>query len=79
MNFIVASSHWRHSDISLLFGDEPVEFIDDIDLSRLAVSIGAYDSSSKARKAGRVGPIPRGWVEWKPNKKMRAWIWNPTE
>lgn len=78
-NLIISSSKWRESDISTLFGDEPVEFVDDIDLSRLAVQLGAYKSTTQARKAGRVGPIPMGWTEWKPNKLMRVWIWNPSE
>lgn len=78
-NFIVETSEWMQSDISTLFGSEPVAFISDMDMSKLAVELGAYASTSQARKAGRVGQIPKGWTEWKPNKKMRAWIWNPTE
>lgn len=79
MNLVVKASKWREEDLTTLFGDESVEFIDDIDLSKLAVQLGAYKSTSQARKSGRVGQIPKGWTEWKPNKKMRAWIWNPTE
>lgn len=79
MNLVVHDSPWTPEDLATLFGDEQVEFIDDMDLSKLAVQCGAYISTSQARKAGRVGKIPGGWTEWKPNKKMRAWLWNPTE
>ncbi|CAL9980949.1 hypothetical protein VPHD69_0239 [Vibrio phage D69] len=79
MNIIIHNSKWTESDLKTLFGDEPVGFWDGDELSHLAVELGAYVSTSQARKAGRVGPIPKGWTEWKPNKKMRAWLWNPTE
>lgn len=79
MNIIISNSKWILSDIETLFGDEKIVFELPMDLSALAVKLGAYSSRSQARKAGRVGPIPEGWTEWKVNKKMRAWIWNPSE
>lgn len=79
MNLIVKSSKWIEGDKEQLFGDEPIKFIDDIDLSQLAFDLGAFKSKSQARKAGRVGPIPSGWTVWNANKLMRAWIWNPSE
>ena len=79
MNLVVETSKWRPRDLVNLFGDEEVIMVPDMDLSNLAVQIGAYDSTSKARKAGRVGPIPSGWTEWKASKKIMVWIWNPSE
>lgn len=52
MNLVVKASKWREEDLTTLFGDESVEFIDDIDLSKLAVQLGAYKSTSQARKSG---------------------------
>lgn len=78
-NIVVLSSKWRKSDIDTLFDGEPYTLVQDMDMSALAVKLGAYKSTSQARKACRVGKIPFGWTEWKPNKKMRAWIWNPSE
>lgn len=78
-NLVVSGSPWTLRDLSNLFGGEDFDMIDDIDLSELAVLVGAYTSRSQARKAGRVGSIPKGWTEWKANKKMRFWIWNPSE
>lgn len=79
MNIIVASSPYTVRDIELLFGDELFMVIEDMDLSRLAVELGAFKSTSEARRANRSGPIPKGWTEWKVSKKQRAWIWNPSE
>lgn len=79
MNLVVETSKWRPRDLVNLFGDEEVVMVPDMDLSNLAVKIGAYESTSKARKAGRVGPIPKGWTEWKASKKIMVWIWNPSE
>lgn len=79
MNLIVIESKWIPSDLPTLFGDEEVEWISNQDLSNLAVDIGAYKSTSEARRANRFGPIPSGWTEWKANKKTFVFIWNPSE
>lgn len=79
MNIIVNNSPYTIRDIELLFEDEKFMIVEDTDLSRLAVELGAFKSTSAARRAGRSGPIPKGWTEWKVSKKQRAWIWNPSE
>ena len=79
-NIVVRNSMWVEADLELLFGDQEVQFVDSNDMSKLMAEIGAFDSTSQARKAGRVGPIPPGFTfEFKANKKRRIWIWNPTE
>lgn len=79
-NVIINSSAWQEGDAELLFGDEEVHFSDADDLSVLMKELGVFPSTSKARQAGRVGPIPVGFTfEFKASKKRRLWIWNPTE
>lgn len=77
-NVVVTSSDWNERDLEILFGDEFVHFTDATDLANLMVEISAYPSTSKARHAGRKGPIPTGWAEFKASKKRRLWIWNPS-
>lgn len=79
MNIVIKDSKWHSSDLQTLFGDEEVSILEADDISRLAVIIGAYPSTSQARRAGRIGPIPPGWTEMKISKKMHIWIWNPDE
>lgn len=79
-NVIVKQSNWTERDIELLFGDEEVHFTDADDLSILMKEMGIFTSTSEARRAGRVGPIPSGFTfEFKASKKCRLWIWNPSE
>lgn len=79
-NVVVRQSAWQESDIELLFEDEEVHFTDVDDLSVLMKEMGIFESSSAARRAGRVGPIPEGFTfNFKASKKCRLWIWNPTE
>lgn len=79
-NVIVKQSNWKESDIELLFADEDVHFTEAKDLSVLMKELGIFSSTSEARRAGRVGPIPTGFTfEFKASKKRRLWIWNPTE
>ena len=79
-NIIVKQSAWLEQDIKSLFGDEEVHFTDATDLSVLMKELGIFKSTSDARRAGRVGPIPNGFTfEFKASKKCRLWIWNPTE
>lgn len=79
-NVIVRSSAWTQRDIEHLFSGEPVHFTDARDFPNLLVEIGVFASTSKARHAGRSGPIPDGWTDnYKASKKRRIWIWNPTE
>lgn len=78
-NLVVMDSPYTASDLETLFCGEEIRLIENTDLSSLAVQLGGYKSKSQARKAGRVGPIPLGWTEWKVNKLRRVWIWNPSE
>lgn len=79
-NIIINDSAWRESDIKTLFGDEQVFFAESNELSVLMRELGVFSSSSEARRAGRVGPIPDGWTPmFKASKKRSIWIWNPTE
>ena len=79
-NIIVNNSKWIERDIELLFGDEEVHFTDADDLSILMKELGIFKSTSEARRAGRVGPIPNGFTfKFKASKKVMLWIWNPTE
>lgn len=78
MNIVIRNSPYTSRDIEILFENEEVRVFDDTDMSRLAVELGAFKSTSQARRSGRSGPIPKGWTEWKVSKKQRAWIWNPS-
>ena len=85
-NVIIKSSAWDPEDIPMLFGNndrsevEQVFFAESDEMSALMREMGIFPSASKARQAGRVGPIPAGWTaEFKASKKRRLWIWNPTE
>ena len=84
-NVIIKSSKWREGDIETLFSDlegnvEDVIFAESDELSALMRELEIFPSASKARQAGRHGPIPDGWTaEFKASKKRRIWIWNPTE
>lgn len=79
-NVVVKHSKWQEKDIELLFEDEEVHFTEATCLSVLMKELGIFSSTSEARRAGRVGPIPEGFTfEFKANKKVRLWIWNPTE
>ena len=79
-NVIVKDSAWIESDIKCLFGDEDVHFTEATDLSVLMKELGVFKSTSQARQAGRVGPIPEGFTDrFKASKKRSIWIWNPTK
>lgn len=79
MNIVVKSSKWRCTDLSTLYADEEVTFVELMPLPNLLVELGIFPSTSKARQAGREGNIPLGWSEYKASKKVTLWIWNPTE
>ncbi len=79
MNVIIKGSPWTNADLLCLFEDEDTYIVEADDLSRLAVAVNAYKGTSEARRAGRVGPIPTGFTEWKASKKIKVWIWNPSE
>lgn len=77
-NIVVKSSDWTKEDINLLFGDEEVYFTNTLEIPILMKEIGAFDSTSQARKANRVGLISKGFTfEYKANKTRKIWIWNP--
>jgi hypothetical protein len=79
-NVVVNHSKWQKEDIGLLFEDEPVHFTNATCLSVLMKELGIFKSTSEARRAGRFGPIPEGFTfEFKASKKVRLWIWNPTD
>lgn len=78
-NIVIENSKWTERDIQLLFQNEPVKFSSASDIQSLMVETGIYSSKSKAIKDGRAGEIPKGWTEYKANKKTRIWIWNPDE
>ena len=79
-NVIVNHSKWQERDIDLLFGSQEVHFTDATCMSVLMKELGIFSSTSEARRAGRFGPIPDGFTfEFKASKKVRLWIWNPTE
>ena len=73
------NSPWTERDLINVFHGEEVTFSTATDIANLMVEVGAYPSTSKARQAGRHGAIPDGFTEFKASKKMRIWIWNPTE
>lgn len=77
MNIIVENSKWIESDAATLFDNEVIKFVKDIDISSLMSELKIYPSASKARQAGRVGPIPKGWTVFKASKKVTCWIWEP--
>lgn len=85
MNVIIKDSAWIPEDIPVLFGDrngnvEDVVFAESTELPQLLRELGVFKSASEARRAGRTGPVPPGWTDqFKASKKVRLWIWNPTE
>ena len=78
-NIVVSSSQWKGEDIPILFGEEDVVFTNTEELSALCKELGVYQSTSAARRAGRVGDIPKGWSEVKASRKHFLFIWNPDE
>lgn len=76
-NYIIKNSKWEEKDINVLFGDETVKIIDVDTMQDLCVLLGAYESKSKARQAGREGQIPKGFSEMWLNKRVKIWLWNP--
>lgn len=79
LNLVIAESPWLQRDLEIIFGDEPVTIVPDIPLDSLLAYLDVYKSTSEARRAGRVGPIPIGYSEIKASKRTRLFIWNPSE
>lgn len=80
MNIVITNSHWEKWSNDIIFQDEPIVFIDTYTLEDLAVKIGAYQSKSKARQAGKNGAIPSGYSHGlKLSKKYTIFIYNPSE
>ena len=77
MNIIIKNSNWDSSDIDSIFNNEDVKFIDVTTMEDLCLKVGAYESKSKARHAGRFGKIPSGYNEIRVNKKTFVYLWNP--
>jgi len=78
-NVVIRGSAWVEGDIPVIFGEEEVIFSEARDLPNLLVNLGIYPSTSAARRAGRVGPIPLGYTELKASKRDFLFIWNPHE
>jgi len=82
MNVIINNSNVQPTDQQTLFCDETVIVVEEgacNDLPQLLKHLGVYQSTSQARKAGRVGVIPVGWSEIKASKKVELFLWNPSE
>jgi hypothetical protein len=79
-NVVIKSSPWRNSDIPILFEKEDVYYANSNDIASLMKELGIYKSISEARRANRHGEIPLGYShEFKASKKIRLYIWNPSE
>ncbi len=76
-NVIISSSDLLPGDKELIFQNEEVYCTETTDLPTLLVELGVYESKSKAKQTGRVGPIPNGYSELKASKVRRLYIWNP--
>lgn len=79
MNVVVDNGNVQEGDIFTLFGNAPVLVVKPMLLQDLMVLVKAYNSKSKAIQCGRSGQIPAGFSEFKANKILTLWIWNPTE
>lgn len=78
-NIIVDNGNVLESDVPILYKDEEVLWVEPKPLPNLLAELGVYKSTSQARKANRVGEIPDGYTEYKASKKVKLFIWNPTE
>lgn len=79
-NVVIYTSPWRVDDILCLYPEtEEVHYTQAEDIQSLMVELGVFPSKSKAMRANRQGPIPKGWTEFKASKKRMLWIWNPSE
>lgn len=78
-NIVIKDSPWLESDIKTIFEDEEVLYAESSELSALMKEAGVYKSTSEARRANRHGEIPLGYTEFKASKKVRLYIWNPSE
>ena len=79
MNIIIKTSDYTKRDIEIIFEDEPVIFMEDVTLDILCKDLGIYKSTSEARRAGRIGNIPKGYSEIKASKKVVLYVWNPED
>jgi hypothetical protein len=84
-NIVVRSSPYTEKDLDLIFGDnegrieEEILFVEDVDLSVLVKDLGIYPSTTRARAAGRVGALPKGYTVIKASKTRFLFLWNPSE
>lgn len=53
--------------------------MEDVTLDILCKDLGIYKSTSEARRAGRIGNIPKGYSEIKASKKVILYVWNPED
>lgn len=79
INVIIQNGNVQTRDREILFQDEPVVVLEPQSLSNMLVALGVFKSNTQARQAGRIGDIPPGYSEFKGNKKVFLFVWNPTE
>ena len=79
MNVIVNNEFFQTTDKTTLFEEEDCYILDDSVtlLPNLLVTLGLYKTTSEARRAGRVGELPKGWSVIQGNKLTTVWVWNP--
>lgn len=83
MNILVLPSDWSPKDLPTIFSDlnltydEPILCVSGQDLPQLLKKLKIYKSTSEAIRAGKTGPVPKGYTCYKASKKHRLYIWNP--
>jgi len=79
MNVVIKSSKTSIEDIRTIFGDEDYVIAESTQLDQLCKELNIFKSTSEARRNGRVGNVQNGYSEIKASKKVKLYIWNPTE
>lgn len=80
INVVIEGSDWKAEDMELIFTDEDFVLCKSTEVPNLLVELGIYKSTSQARSAGRIGPVPTGFTEsFKASKKRTLCIWNPKD
>jgi len=76
---VACGPNWTERDLEVIFQDEHVQHSRAHDYPSLLVELGIYPSTSAARRAGREGPIPKGYAELRASKRHFLFLWNPSE
>ena len=81
INVVIEDSPWVQRDLEIIFdeGDAIVFVNSSVPIERFLADFNVYKSSSEARRAGKQGLFPKGYTEMKASKKVRLFIWNPSE